>query len=151
MELKDILQDRNIRIGVDASDKLDALKQMCDVLEENGLVTSADAFYADVLEREKLGPTCIGSGVAIPHGKSAQAKQPTVVVFKLTEGVPWESHMGDDEKADVVILFCVSDDNEGAQEHLKLIAEVARKLAHEENLEALHKAQCAADIVATFS
>ena len=45
-----------------------------------------------------------------------------------------------DEEASVVILFCVSDDLKAAQEHLRLLAEVARKLAHEEALDALRNA-----------
>lgn len=139
MELKDILRADNIRCEVAAGDKLDVLRKMCDLLAGNGLVGDAEVFLKDVIEREKLGPTCIGNGVAIPHGKSAQAKEPTVAIFKLAHGVTWEGVMGDEE-ASVVILFCVSDDLKAAQEHLRLLAEVARKLAHEEALDALRNA-----------
>ena len=149
MELKDILKAENIRTHVQAKDKNDAIRKMCDVLAENGLVNSSDAFYADVLEREKIGPTCIGNGVAIPHGKSAQAVQPTVVVFKLDEGVMWESVV-DEEPADIVILFCVSNDIEAAQDHLRLLAEVARKLAHQDALDALHAADTPDDVLAAL-
>ena len=94
MELKDILRADNIRCDVVAGDKLDVLRQMCDLLAGNGLVGDAEVFLKDVIEREKLGPTCIGNGVAIPHGKSAQAKEPTVAIFKLAHGVTWEGVMG---------------------------------------------------------
>ena len=150
LELKDVLSERNVRIDVHARDKQDALKQMCAVLEENGLVKSADAFYEDVLLREKLGPTCIGSGIAIPHGKSAAAHMPSVVVFQLDAPIEWESHMGM-EDVTVVILFCVLDDNEAAREHLRLLSEVARKLAHDEARDGLKNAKTPSEGVAALS
>ncbi|MCI6844247.1 MAG: PTS sugar transporter subunit IIA [Coriobacteriaceae bacterium] len=148
--LKEILREENISVGARARDKRDVLRQMCVVLEENGLVRSAEAFYADVLLREKLGPTCIGDGVAIPHGKSAAVKRPAVVVFQLDAPVLWESIEGKEEVT-VVILFCVSDDDMAAREHLHLLAEVARKLAYKETLDALRCAETPGDVIGVLS
>lgn len=149
-QLKDVLRGENVRIGIHAIDKNDALRKMCSVLEQNHLVHSGEAFYKDVLLREELGPTCIGDGIAIPHGKSAAAKQPTVVVFQLDAPIKWESHLGIEEVT-VVILFCVSDDDEAAKEHLRLLAEVARKLAHPEALVALKSAEATRDVIGALS
>lgn len=150
VELKDILRPENIEVGLAADGKRDALAHMCDLLERNGLVASGEAFLADVLEREKLGPTCIGGGIAIPHGKSPQARRPTVAIAKLSAPVSWESHIGEEDVA-VVMLFCVSDDAEGGREHLRLLAEMARRLAHDEVVSALRSARSPEDVVSALA
>ncbi|MBY4797673.1 PTS sugar transporter subunit IIA [Collinsella sp. AGMB00827] len=149
MELKDILRPENIRLNVSAANKADALRQMCEVLAGNGLIPDAEAFLNDVIEREKLGPTAIGQGIAIPHGKSPQVVEATMAVFKLLHPVIWESHEGDAD-VDIVIMFCVPASVEGAEEHLRLLAQTARRLAHDEAVKELSCAENPQEIISAL-
>jgi mannitol/fructose-specific phosphotransferase system IIA component (Ntr-type) len=56
-------------LELSSTTKLDAIKELIDMLDTAGFLTDADAFLKSVLEREKVGSTGIGKGIAIPHSR----------------------------------------------------------------------------------
>lgn len=141
-----VLDPTLIKVGVEAREKLDALEQLAFLLQEQGAVRDAELFLADVLQREADGPTGIGNGVAIPHGKSRGVTRTCIAACTLAHPIAWESL--DDQPVSVILLFAVdSSDVNANREHLALMAGVAKALAHDEVNKQLNHAATPQDIL----
>lgn len=148
MELLEILDEHLINTCLPASDKVDAITKMCTLLYDNGYISDVESFKVDVLKRESLGETGIGNMIAIPHGKSESVHKSAISICKLDREIEWETLDGKGVK--VIILFGVQDDVEAAKEHLKLLSQVARKLAKEEVVKSLVNANSSKEIIECF-
>lgn len=148
MDIKDVLDERIICSSLETKDKEDALKQLSAKLEETGYIDDKDAFLKDIFFRESQGCTGIGNGIAIPHRKSPSVTKVGIAIAKLTNEIEWETLDGKGVK--VILLFAVGDKTEDAQEHLKLLAQVAGKLGNDEIVEKLLKAESVEEIKSVF-
>lgn len=88
---------------------------------------------AGMLAREKLGSTALGGGIAIPHCRLADCEEPSGVLLTLTEPADFEAPDG--EKVD--LLFALVVPSEATQEHLNLLADLARLFSQAEFCDAL--------------
>ncbi|RBT59693.1 PTS sugar transporter subunit IIA [Enterococcus hirae] len=149
VEVAKIIDPNNIKTNLVGETKDEVLKELATVLLQNHYITDVDGFMADIYEREEEGQTGIGNYIAIPHGKSPYVDRIGVAIGVTENEIPWESLDGKGVKG--IILFAVGDDNEGAQEHLKLLSLFARKLGNDEVIEQLIQAKDADEVVAAFS
>lgn len=148
MNVAQVLKKENIIAGLSAQSKNEALEKLVQILYEGGYLEDKDAFLADVLHREGISTTGIGNGIAIPHGKSSAVKETTVAIGRLTSSLEWESV--DDKPVELIVLLAVNDaDKTGI--HVKLLSEMARKLASEQNCKKLLDAKDAQEIIDVFS
>lgn len=88
-----IIDMNYIQIIREKVSKEDILRDACRKLHAGGYVTKS--FIGDVLSREKIEPTAIGSGVAIPHGMPENVVEPKVSVTKLMRPINWGGKMVD--------------------------------------------------------
>jgi PTS system nitrogen regulatory IIA component len=132
MDLADILNEESILVCTDISAKAELLEVMS---AHAAVVTGHDraAIHAAVVEREELGSTGLGNGIAIPHGKLAGLAGVRAVFARLT--TPIEFDAVDDQKVDLVMLL-LAPLGSGA-DHLKALARVARLLRTETVVEEL--------------
>ncbi|EMF0059699.1 PTS sugar transporter subunit IIA [Enterococcus hirae] len=149
VEVAKIIDPNNIKTNLVGETKDEVLKELATVLLQNHYITDVDGFMADIYAREEEGQTGIGNYIAIPHGKSSYVDRIGVAIGVTENEIPWESLDGKGVKG--IILFAVGDDNEGAQEHLKLLSLFARKLGNDEVIEQLIQAKDADEVVAAFS
>ncbi|EOS7870705.1 PTS sugar transporter subunit IIA [Enterococcus hirae] len=149
VEVAKIIDPNNIKTNLVGETKDEVLKELSTVLLQNHYITDVDGFMADIYAREEEGQTGIGNYIAIPHGKSPYVDRIGVAIGVTENEIPWESLDGKGVKG--IILFAVGDDNEGAQEHLKLLSLFARKLGNDEVIEQLIQAKDADEVVAAFS
>ncbi|MCB5951968.1 PTS sugar transporter subunit IIA [Enterococcus sp. BWT-B8] len=144
------LDEKFVLMNVSAKDKKEAVKILANLLEDNGVLSDKKQFIMDIYIREKEGATGIGDGVAIPHGVSSGVEKDAIAVGILKETIYWESV--DNEKIKVIVLFAVSTKEYGSSKrHLKMMANVAKVLAHDELKEQLKKAVNAKEVVEIFS
>lgn len=129
--------------------KEEALNVLCQELLDNGYISDIEGFKEDVYAREKEGKTGIGNFIAIPHGKSAHVDNIGVAIGINETEIPWESL--DDRGVKGIILFAVGNDNEDANQHLKLLSLFARKLGNDEVVEDLLKSTSPEEVVQAFS
>lgn len=149
MDIREILDDRIIITDMIAKDKDDVLTQLSIRLKDAKYINDVDDFKADIYEREKEGITGIGNYVAIPHGKSDSVSKVGIAIAKLKEEIEWETMDGKGVK--VIFLFAVSNDHEYAKNHMRLLAQIARKLGDDESIDALLKAQSINDMKAILA
>lgn len=148
MLVADVLNRNAIVLDLAAADKAAVLDALAERLVADGSVTAKADFIADVYAREAEGKTGIGGGVAIPHGKSAAVAQTCVAVARLKDPIAWETLDG--QPVNIIILFAVSLDDKGMS-FVKLMSQVARKLAHDETTLNLLAAKTVDDVVAVFA
>lgn len=149
MELNEIIDVNTIKVNMRAETKDEALKVLSDQLLSNGYISELDGFIKDIYSRESEGKTGIGNFIAIPHGKSSYVDKIGIAIGINDREIPWESLDGKGVKG--VILFAVGNDNDGANNHLKLLSLFARKLGNDQVVSNLLDAKSADDVVQAFA
>ena len=114
-----------------------------------GLLPSIDADQAMsvVMEREKLGSTGIGHGIAIPHGRLPDLDAPVTALARHAAGVDFDAIDGQPVHIVIVLLAPANED----RSHLELLANLARTLQQESVAQAIMQADTAEAISALFS
>lgn len=92
--------------------------------------------YTQLLAREKIGSTGLGSGVAVPHCRVEGLAAPIGCLITLAEGV----HFDSPDNNPVDLLFVLLVPPESTQEHLNLLAEIARRFSNPEYCRSLRRA-----------
>ena len=105
------------------------------------------AVYHALLEREKLGNTGIGSGVALPHSRFAHSDSAIIAIITLAEPIDYDSI----DKVPVDLAFGLIVPQQATQEHLTLLADIARMMSVEANRQQLLAAQTAEQILASIT
>ena len=113
----------------------------------NALGLDQRKVYEAVQERERLGSTGVGEGVAIPHTRIECLKRPVGGFVRLIEPADFEAI--DDRKADLVFMLLARTDD-GA-EHLRALARAARAFRLEKIRSALRQAQTAEAVLAILA
>ncbi|WP_146359459.1 PTS fructose transporter subunit IIABC [Arthrobacter yangruifuii] len=107
-----------------------------------GRATSYEDLYADAMARESKTATGVPGGIAIPHCRSAAVTRPTLAMARIRPGVDWGAKDG---PADIVFFIAAP---EGAdQEHLQLLAKLARSLIRKDFTASLRSADTPEQIV----
>jgi len=132
MELADILAEESVLVCADITSKRDVLLKLAEKVAALTGQPASDAFDA-LNDRESLGSTGLGNGIAVPHGKFAPLKSVLAVFMKLETPVDFESV--DDQPVDIVMML-LAPMGAGA-DHLKALARVARILRSDTVAEAL--------------
>ena len=121
MKITEFLSKECIKIGLKSKSKKDVLEELVDVLVAAGKVTDKKKVMQVLLEREELGSTGIGQGVAIPHGKTDDVTS-LVAAFGLTkEGCQFDTLDGDP----VNIFFLLLAPYNASGIHLKSLAKIS--------------------------
>lgn len=136
MRLSDFLDFDSIRIGLAAGNKRQLLQTLGQIAGGH-LGFDPAAIVDSVAERERLGSTGFGNGVAIPHGKVEGLKSIYALVVRLAEPVDYKAIDG--RLVDLAFLL-LSPPDAGA-EHLKALAAVSRVIRHGPTLEKLRGAR----------
>ncbi|KAB2448501.1 PTS 2-O-a-mannosyl-D-glycerate transporter subunit IIABC [Escherichia coli] len=95
-----------------------------------GKISSTEQFLEEVYRRESLGPTALGEGLAVPHGKTAAVKEAAFAVATLSEPLQWEGVDGP-EAVDLVVLLAIPS-NEAGTTHMQLLTALTTRLADDE-------------------
>ncbi len=142
MRLPDVLKEEYIFADLKANEKRAILDEMVTELAEHAAVLNRERVLEVLLEREQLGSTGIGHGVAIPHGKLKGLDNVVVAVGRSRRGVDFDST---DEKPVYLFFMIVAPENSAAS-HLKLLAAISHLLKNQEFRMKLRGARDSAEI-----
>lgn len=118
----DFLGPESITIDLKAQDKKSAIIELIELLHKEKKIKKTNELIEAVLEREKLGSTGIGQGVAIPHGKNDSVSEQLGVLGISQKGVDFNSLDGEP----VYIIFLLIGPVDVAGQHLKALARISR-------------------------
>jgi PTS system nitrogen regulatory IIA component len=124
MNITDILDEESIIAELTALDKKSVLEELVSVLVEHGRLQDKEKTVEVLLERERLGSTGIGDGIAIPHGKLKEIKGIICSFGRTRAGVDFQSV--DERPTHLFFLLLAPEDSAG--EHLQALARLSRLL-----------------------
>lgn len=125
---------RNHVLGtIEVSAQEDVFSALANKAVELGVAKDAAAIVADYEEREREATTGFGGGVAIPHSKTDNVSDATLLFARLSQPVEWQALDG----APVSTVISILAPTAGADVHLQLLAKLARKLMHADFVEVL--------------
>ena len=142
MKLSELLGQENIISELTAKDKKKVLEELVDAMIYPDSIIEKHALVKVLLERERLGSTGIGDGVAIPHGKYPGIDQPLISFGRSLEGLDFESMDG--QPAHLFFLLVAPENS--ANLHLKALATIARVLKNSSFRKALMEASSREEI-----
>jgi PTS system nitrogen regulatory IIA component len=146
MEITDILSEKGVIAHLKASSKKQALQELAQHAAEISGLDERVIFDA-LLERERLGTTGVGLGIAIPHAKLAQIDRLYALFARLDQPVDFDAV--DEQPVDLMFLL-LAPESAGA-DHLKALARVSRLLRNQTVCEKLRGADSAEAIYAVLS
>ncbi|MCA6069530.1 MAG: PTS sugar transporter subunit IIA [Endomicrobium sp.] len=143
MKIMDFLSRDAIVADLKATDKKSAIIELVDVLENTKKVKKTEEVINVVLEREKLGSTGIGQGVAIPHGKTDVLQEQMGVLGISRKGIEFNSLDGEI----VHIIFLLVGPVEVTGQHLKALSRISRLFKDKFLRQAIRDAVTTEDVV----
>ncbi|MBF0508501.1 MAG: PTS sugar transporter subunit IIA [Deltaproteobacteria bacterium] len=135
MKLADILDKSYIIPALNARSKKELIDEMTSSLARNNPTIDKEKLVQVILEREKLGSTGIGDGIAIPHGKLTGLDHMILSFGRSAKGIDFESMDG--KPSHLFFLLVVPENSVGI--HLKALATISRLLKKNSFRESLLK------------
>ena len=141
MNLETLLNPNAVSINSEIKSKKRALEVLAEILADNAIIVNqqdateehdteeinALEIFQALIEREKLGSTGMGRGVAIPHTRTRLTRHAIGAFVKLTEGIDFDSP--DHQKTDLIFALMVPEHY--TDEHLKILSYLATLFSDE--------------------
>jgi PTS system nitrogen regulatory IIA component len=146
MDLADLIAPEAVFPALKAKTKKQALQELA---QRAAKVTGIDAreILDTLLQRERLGSTGVGRGIAIPHGRVPALHKIVTMFARLDEAIDFEAL--DDEPVDLVFLL-LAPEHAGA-DHLKALARISRLLREPSSIEKLRASKDRAAIYSVLT
>lgn len=126
MKLRDVFSVDAISLTMASTTKLDAIWELVQLLKAGYPAIDTEKTEQVLLERERLGSTAIGEGVAIPHGKLAGLDHVVGAFARSKEGVDFDAY--DDKATHLFFVLLAPEGPHGVSDHLKVLAKISRML-----------------------
>ncbi|MGD2125171.1 MAG: PTS sugar transporter subunit IIA [Desulfobacteraceae bacterium] len=124
MRLSDILEEDHVIPELKAKDKKGVLEELAEAIVSHDASLDKSSLVKVLLERERLGSTGIGDGVAIPHGKFPGVTHPMISFGRSRKGLDFDSMDGEP----AFLFFLLVAPENSASVHLKALARIAKIL-----------------------
>jgi len=124
MNMRDALKESCVIADLKGVTKNEVLTEMASALKEAGFISNVEGAVNVILERERLGSTGIGDGIAIPHGKMKGIDHILCAFGRSMQGVDFEAVDG----KPVHILFLLLAPEDSAGLHIQMLSRISRIL-----------------------
>lgn len=124
MKITEMLKREFILEPLKADNKRDVLAELAGSFAQGSVNIHPEAMLHVLLERERLGSTGIGDGIAIPHGKISGLEEMVVSFGRSREGINFDAMDG----KPVHLFFLLMAPENSAGQHLKALAKISRML-----------------------
>jgi fructose-specific phosphotransferase system IIA component len=143
MKLSDFVNIKFINLNLQAKGKKEVLKELADLLVKEKAAPSSDRLVKVLMEREKLGSTGVGNGIAIPHAKTDLTKKIIIVFGKSEKGIEFDSL----DKQPVYLVFLIIAPEDEHDTYLRILACISRLLHEEKMREQLRSARTPRQVI----
>lgn len=142
MQLSEIINKNCIIPDLKARDKKGVLEELAEVLANHDHSIDRESLVQVLVERERLGSTGIGDGVAIPHGKLYGIERPVISFGRSKRGLDFDSMDG--QPAYLFFLLVAPENSSGV--HLQVLAKIAKMLKNSAFRKKLMEAHTSAEL-----
>ncbi len=122
MKISERLTPSLIKVGLESEEKEELFEEMVQIFVQNGLIQDRDAALQAIFEREAKMSTGIARGLALPHGKIAEATELLMALGVSETGIEYDSLDG--EPVYIVLMVFAEVGNPGP--HIEALAEISR-------------------------
>lgn len=140
--MTELITTELVDLDLSARDRHEAARILAQLLHAAGRVTDLEGFLADVQAREQQMPTGIEGGIGIPHARSAHVTEPTLGFGRSAAGVDFGASDGPAR-----LIFLIAAPSGGGDQHMSILAALARRLVHASFREALASVSDAQQVV----
>ena len=147
IKISSLLKERFINLDLKGDNKIRVIAELVELISKSEKLKNKKSFLNAMLEREKVGSTGIGNGVAIPHAKSKGVHNFILAFARRNEGIDFEALDG--EKT--FLFFILASPKDDVGNHLKILAEISRLVKDKFTIESLKKAKNKKDILKIIS
>jgi len=141
-EITNFLTEESIIMDCDSKSQKNTLEVISNKMAEL-TSTNKDEIFQKLYEREKLGTTAFGNGIAIPHARIEGIQNAKIIILKLTEAIDFNSIDGN--KVDIIMSLFVPNDNN--KMHVELLSNIASLLDNQVLREKIRTANTASDVM----
>ncbi|HOT95807.1 MAG TPA: PTS sugar transporter subunit IIA [bacterium] len=143
MRLLEYMSNKSIFLDIEAKDKTEVISEIVDHMAAAHLIQNAEEFKKEVYERERLGSTGIGKGIAIPHARTRAVNRLIIAFARLKRGVDFGAE--DDDPVRLIFLLGTPVDTVG--DYLKILAKLSRLLKEDALRKKLLKAHSGEEVL----
>lgn len=143
MKVSKLLSTSSILLQFEAKNKKEALQKLAEKFHEIYPKVKPKPLFSSLVQREELGSTGLGNGIAIPHAKSEEVREPKGLLAVSKNGVDFHALDGDP----VHVFFLMVYPKEPVGVHLVVLAGLARLLRDEFVVGLIRKAATPRQIV----
>ncbi|WP_206485194.1 PTS IIA-like nitrogen regulatory protein PtsN [Thalassotalea sp. G2M2-11] len=137
MNLPDIITQNCTLCAVSATSKKKILEMLCEKAAELTSDYQTYELLESLMDREKVGSTGIGNGIAIPHGRLNKSEQ--VIIVVATSAEPIEFDAIDNRPVDIFVALFVPEAQ--CQQHLSTLQSIAQVLSNKQTCKQVRKCQ----------
>jgi fructose-specific phosphotransferase system IIA component len=137
IKLSNLLKEQFIDLDLKGDTKTRVVARLVELINKSEKLKNKKAFLNAVLERERIGSTGIGYGVAIPHAKSKGVHNFILAFARQNEGINFEALDGER----TFLFFILASPKNDVGNHLKILAEISRLVKDKFTIESLKKAK----------
>ncbi|HOP27129.1 MAG TPA: PTS sugar transporter subunit IIA [Candidatus Sabulitectum sp.] len=146
IKLSELLDPRSVELELSERKKPDILREMVQVLARGNGIPDPDGLYESLLERESMGTTGIGNGIAIPHAMVPGLETTRIAFARKLEGAKFDSV--DNQPVSLFFLLAGPEGDPGL--HLKVLSKLARYLHDGAFCDALLQARTPEEVIEAF-
>ena len=143
LEIK--FDNSHVSINDDSKSKKSVLEKLASILSGTTGI-DADIIFNKLYEREKLGSTSVGNGVALPHARLDGINMPFISVVVLEEAIDFDNI--DDFDVDIVVCLVVP--LKQTEDHLTLLSSLSQILDNISNRKKIRDSRNSEQIIASF-
>lgn len=147
VKLANLLKESSVELNLEGKDKAGIISELVDIACKAGGVKNKKSLSDALAERERLGSTAIGNGVAIPHAKIDGVKQTVLTFGRSSEGVDFNSLDG--EKTYLFFILISPKEDIGA--HLKILAKISHLIKDRFMVGLFRKAKSKKEVLSIIS
>ena len=136
MTISALLSPQSIFLDTEVTSKKKLLELIANIVADQSQLTQS-TIYNNLLNRERLGSTGLGQGIAVPHCRVDDCPQPLGTLISLEQAIDFDAP--DDQPVD--LLFALLVPGEAHQQHLDILANVARLFSQTSFCEKLRAAR----------
>jgi len=147
LKITNLLKEKHINLSLKGRDKPALIAELADFICKTGTLRDKKSLLKALTERENLGSTGIGGGVAIPHIKYKGVKKFILVFARKNEGIDFKALDGED----TYLFFALISPIQEVGSHLKILAEISRLVRDKFIVDQLKSAKSAKEALKIIS
>ena len=142
MKLDQLISESSVICNAEVSSKKKALEQLAELLARETSDKDTLEIFQHLTEREKLGSTGLGHGVALPHARTDKCDRAIGAFIKLEQGIDFDSP----DNAPTDLLFALLVPEHYTNEHLEILAGLASRFSDESLCHSLRSASSSKEL-----